>query len=801
MSFFSQMRRARAKMYSLSLLAVTFAPPAFSQLQIAPQIENSSWTVTVDPDHSVLRVSNPQLGDVLQNLHLALNISGKIQQLDHWTAERVTAEQLDIHTKDPDLGWTIVIGHDTLRISCTDIRASVIADVPVSSKRFVARLLDPEGTPVNWVGTKEVKEAYGAAEVRNPSFLPRENPEVMYFALGPISSPLFHSLFDQPTDTAISFPSSALLSQISGSSDLLHLELPIPGNALIRIQPDYYTKVLQLPFYVPFDDSYFKTAPMVWSSWTSYYQDVTENDMVRNTDWLANNLRPYGFGYVELDDGYDRGPKGQHNWIEGWNRTKFPHGPQWLTGYIKQKGLQAGIWLVPNAYAGAVETHPDWYLHYTTGKILLDYNTPALDSTNPEVLNFIQRLFTTLDDWGFTYYKFDGEHAVPKIVPGVDLSRLYDRSIDPTVAYRNRLQRIRSTIGPKRFIEVCPAGSPLDGIGYTNSYFNGHDLYDNWQGMYSLFGSISGNAFLNHIAVYVMPGEGMSLGPRISVEEAEKKRSPVVLDTEKQREFPLTGFGVSDAEARTVLSHVALSGVAYALASVMPELPAERVKMLQMTLPTRPITPVDLFSRGSDVEWDTFKHIQPKYYIHNFPEILDLKVNQNSESYDVIAVTNWRDETMTAQISLDLKLGLSSDGSYLAFDFWKQRFAGNFQKDVTVTAEPHDTQVLLLRKKTGRPQLLGSSRHITGEFSLSGISWNDQENTLVGTSELVPGDPYTLWFYVPAGFRFSRLVTQPAADKNLAVHSSLNDNVLKLTFDSSKELVQWKLEFAKSAVN
>ena len=34
---------------------------------------------------------------------------------------------------------------------------------------------------------------------------------------------------------------------------------------------------------------------MVWSSWTSYYQDVTEQDMVRNTDWIANYLKPYGF--------------------------------------------------------------------------------------------------------------------------------------------------------------------------------------------------------------------------------------------------------------------------------------------------------------------------------------------------------------------------------------------------------------------------------------------------------------------------------------------------------------------------
>ena len=48
-------------------------------------------------------------------------------------------------------------------------------------------------------------------------------------------------------------------------------------------------------------------------------------------------------------------------------------------------------------------------------------------------------------------------------------------------------------------------------IGFFNSYFNGEDDYNSWQGMYALFSSINANAFLNHIVVYVMPGEGIEL--------------------------------------------------------------------------------------------------------------------------------------------------------------------------------------------------------------------------------------------------------------------------------------------------
>ena len=300
------------------------------------------------------------------------------------------------------------------------------------------------------------------------------------------------------------------------------LTMPIPGNALVRLIPDYYTQHLGLPYYVPCDDSHFSAAPMVWGSWTSCYDDVCEADIVRNTDWIADHLKPYGFQYVELDDGYDAKGRHGHNWIDQWNRNKFPHGPQWLAGYIKSKGLHPGIWIVPNAYGGSVDEHPDWYLRDKSGKLVLDYGTPALDSTNPQVQAFVKKMFATLGQWGFEYYKFDGEHALPKYAPPVNRNKLFDPSLDPLTAYRDRLKLIRETIGPKVFLEGCPAGTPLNGIGYFNSYFNGSDVYNNWNGMQAFVDSINSNAFLNHIAVYVMPGEGMELGPRMTVAEASR---------------------------------------------------------------------------------------------------------------------------------------------------------------------------------------------------------------------------------------------------------------------------------------
>ncbi len=738
-----------------------------------------------------------KLGTVLEQVTLNLSDETGLRELKGWTAKAGSATRLQIRTSDPTAGWQFDVEPNLLKISSTADNAVLLGVLPASRDRILARLIDPEGPPVNWDGTTEVQGNYGGSITRNRSNLPTKNPECMYFSLGQVASPVFHDLFDRKSDIAIHFPDRSRLNRDPANPDVLRFKLPLQGNAVVRLTPEYYTKSLGLPFYKQFDDSEFKTAPMVWSSWTSYYQDIHEEDMVRNTDWIAAHLLPYGFQYVELDDGYDRGEHGEHYWIENWDAKKFPHGAKWLTDYIKSKGMRAGVWLVPNAYAGAVREHPDWYVRDKKGDIVLDYATPAMDSTNPQVLDFVQNMFRKLDDMGFDYYKFDGEHAFPLYAPPVDRSKLHDPNADLVQNYRHRLELIRSVIGPKRFIEVCPAGTPLNGIGYFNSYFNGDDLYGSWQGMYPMFSSINANAFFNHIAAYVMPGEGLELGMPMTVEEASKKRLPVVLEIAKIREDPVAGFGVTQAEARTLVSYVALSGVAYPLASVMPELPEERVRLLQATMPTLPIFPVDLFSRGTEAGWQTFRYTEPDIYIHNFPEILDLKVNSVAGVYDVVGLTNWRSAGTHRVIDLGEKLGLDPRGEYVVFDFWNQKILGVESHELPVDLDAHDTRVLSIHPLQSHPQLVGLSRHISGTYSLQELSWDPTENVLSGTSDSVPGDTYALWIHVPNGFKVQN-IRAISADGEIPVEKELEGSSLEIRFKGVAKPVRWEIKFRKN---
>jgi hypothetical protein len=245
------------------------------------------------------------------------------------------------------------------------------------------------------------------------------------------------------------------------------------------------------------------------------------------------------------------------------------------------------------------------------------------------------------------------------------------------------------------------------------------------------------------------------------------------------------------------VSHVALSGTVYSLGSLVAELPEQRAMLLKMTLPTMSIFPVDLFSRGTDMPmWAIFKHTTPDDYIHNYPEILDLKVNEPSGIYDVAGLTNWRSWSTTRELAFADKLGLNPNASYVVFDFWEQKLLGVFKRKMGVTIGPHDTRVLLIHPMLDRPQLVGTSRHITGAYSIRALSWNAASNRLRGTSETVPGADYSLWFYIPAGYTVSHVHGSSPGTSEISVHHELNGNSLMVSFPGQARTVDWEVEFA-----
>jgi hypothetical protein len=235
--------------------------------------------------------------------------------------------------------------------------------------------------------------------------------------------------------------------------------------------------------------------------------------------------------------------------------------------------------------------------------------------------------------------------------------------------------------------------------------------------------------------------------------------------------------------------------VAYSLTGVMPELPPERLPLLQRTLPTMPIAPLDLFSRGSDADWAQFRHVRADDYIHHYPEVLDLKVAAPSGTYDVVALPNWRSAPVKKDLSLVRQLGLDPGGKYVAFDFWNQSLFGVISDKTSVEVEGHDTRVLLIHRLLGRPQLIGTSRHITGAYSIQDLSWDAAGNTLQGRSDVVPGADYTLFVHLPSGTFATATPTASAGGKPLQVRQERTGDLLAMSFKSPESAVAWQVKF------
>jgi hypothetical protein len=764
------------------------------------QLMTDNWTISADLEKSALTIEYEPLGIVLDNVQLHVKKGDEWEKLLNWQVS--TGDRgLLIHTDHPSSDWSIYIRNRVLGLSTSVSEGLVTAAAPAGKDRFPARMIDYGGSaiPVAWNGTNEIEYSYGGNHTKNISFLPADNPDVLYLSLGQVSSRNMHCLFDRTTDIMIKYADKTQMSWGEGD-DRLQVSLPlgspmIPGGSgadmeMVVIYTDYYTKHLGLPVYAPMDEGHFKNPPVLWNSWTNYYYLVTEDEVIRNVDWIMEHFSDYGLEYVVIDDGPERGANGEHYWISNWSKETFPHGGKWLAGYIRSKGLMPGLWVVPNVYAGALEEHPDWYLRDHDGKHVMVYHTPSLDYTHPEVLDHLRQMFSTLKDWGFEYYKFDGEFALTEYIPYVDRDRLYDKNISQIEAYRNRLEVIREIVGKGTFLEGCPGGTPLQGIGYFNSYFNGEDIYNSWLGMYSFFISINANLFLNHIVCYLMPGEGICVSPKMDIEEAKTFHNPEFIRVTSSRETDISSIGTTMNEARTTVTFASLSGTPYSFADRLPDLPEERIDLLKKTLPTLPIVPMDLFSRGGYSSWGLFKEFTPETYEHNFPRIVDLKINAASGRYDVVAVTNWKDEPESRVISFEDQLGLHPGPSYLVFDFWNQDFLGIFRHSLEVDVEPHDTRVLHVRPLLERPQVLATDRHISGACSIQELEWDGANATLTGSSKTIPGTSYSLFLYIPEKYDVLKVKS-----KAKTTSEQVSDNVLKVTILSDDKMTKWSISY------
>jgi len=466
--------------------------------------------------------------------------------------------------------------------------------------------------------------------------------------------------------------------------------------------------------------------PSGWCSWYYYYTRVTEQDVLRNLTALRDKKLPVK--YVQLDDGYQRK-------VGDWLTTnaKFPSGLGGLARQIKQAGFLPGIWLAPffvQRSSQIFKEHRDWLLHDEDGELrrlgyhpfwgIADGQVFSLDLTHPEVLAWLRRVFSTLCELGYEYFKIDFLFA------GLRLGRRHDSSLSPLEAYREGLRVIRETIG-ERFLLGC--GAPLvPSIGFCDAMRISPDVKEDWRDpMVDLIAHGTGYpsaelALVNCLTRAHLHGKWWTNDPDCLLVRRDKSR-------------------LSLPEVQTLLSVMSLTGGMLLLSDDLRELPGERVQLARQTLP-----PSGMAARALGVLTDE----KPHRFVYT-------GTDRTGTATALAALVNWQDGPRELTLS-SRALGLP-DGDYHAFELWTKRYHRlGLSESLPLRTAPHGTALWLLRQVAARPQVVSISHHLWQTLLLlDAEDWDADALRLTVTLTAQVACEGDLRVVVPAGLRFAKV--------------------------------------------
>ncbi|MCE5185929.1 MAG: alpha-galactosidase [Planctomycetaceae bacterium] len=461
-----------------------------------------------------------------------------------------------------------------------------------------------------------------------------------------------------------------------------------------------------------------KPQPVVYCTW--YHAGASnEKDLAKNAAFAQQNLAPFGFSVVQIDDKWQDGVR-SNGPQKVFERIKpdgpYPAGMKATADRIKSLGLTPGIWFMP--FAGTFDDpyfSDKQYLFATKDGQPFDtkWGGTCFDLTNPKTQQYVyDTAHRIAHEWGYQYFKMDGlfTGTAARLMYVNDRYKddqfgettLHDPNMTHIQAYRTGLGIVRKAAGPEVFFLGCCIQQNIrcfaPAMGLVDAMRIGPDNNRMWEAMLRGPDYGSRSYFLNRRVWYNDP-------------------DPIYV----QEDVPLE-------QARSLCSWVTIAGQLSASSVDYTKLTPERFDILKRTMPSHTLTPrpADLFEQ-------------------KIPRIWLLTDESSGTQRDVIALYNW-DGKQAAKISYPLeKLGLDGKQQYVGFDYWTNTFVKPFSGRIVAELAPTACKILSVRPVSESPQVLGTSRHITqGIMDIKKENWNAVSKTLEGTSELVGGDPYEI---------------------------------------------------------
>ena len=241
-----------------------------------------------------------------------------------------------------------------------------------------------------------------------------------------------------------------------------------------------------------------QTPPMGWNSWDCYGASVCEETVRANAEYMAKNLKEYGWEYIVVDIQWSEPTAQNHEYhpfteleMDEYSRlipavNRFPSaadekGFAPLGEYIHSLGLKFGIHIMRGIPRQAVHRNTKILGTDRTARQIADTNSTCRWNTdmygiNPEAqgaAEYYNSIFKLYAQWGVDYVKVD------------DIANHYPHG---------EIELIRNAIdscGREMVLSLSPGPAPLEEAEHLKQHANlwriTDDFWDNWDQLYDMF--------------------------------------------------------------------------------------------------------------------------------------------------------------------------------------------------------------------------------------------------------------------------------------------------------------------------
>jgi len=592
---------------------------------------------------------------------------------------------------------------------------------------------------------------------------PREDAlPVVRHAVGPVANALNRAVYDRGADWVLSVdePAEIVVAPLdnAGSADGgRRFRFTASGSEVtLRFRPHFYQRHRGLAQYRPWTYRPWSGSVAGWSSWYAFFDRVTEADILRTADALVEVLRPFGYRYLQIDDGYQQLPIGlPDHWLQ--SNAKFPGGLAHLREAISARGLEPALWTnVAFQDADAAAAHPGWFVRGADGRPAWGrWVGYVMDGSAPGTLDSLVRpVYDALHAMGWRYVKLDALRHLRYEGYNSHAEAFARRGLDREEVYRGVVRAVREALGPDTYLLACWGIRP-ELIGLVDGVRVGDDGFG--YGSFAQFNSFNNVVWRNdpdHIEIHqpdgyraatltTLTGSALMLTDRPEVYhtarvEAAKRAAPVLFT------HPGQVYDVDPSRSSLLaLASTEVSGSG---------------------------------PRPFDADQREVVHLY------------QLDIARPFEQWTVLARTGSEERVIRFA-----DLGLPDSTDYVGWEFWTRRSLGVVRDSLVPGAisAAYGVQVICLRRRVDHPQVLSTSRHVTcGGPDLIQVAWS--EGTLSGVSTVVANDPYEIALTEPAGYRFEGVTATGA--RVVAQRLAGGTRVIRLESPEGGE-VRWNMRY------